>query len=279
MMKNIVRFHVFVVSLIFLSLSAVNAEEEQKALPWERFSLGVGGMVTTMNTSLRLGSEAVGAGTYIDLEDSLGLDSSITVIRADAMARFTRNLRHRFEFSFTDYRRKATRDLTEEIEIGGDKYPVGTKVDSTLAFEIIRGSYTYSLFLDDRVDLGLSLGAYVLPVLVKLDTSSDSMHEEKSITAPLPTLGVRFDFAITPKLFFRDHVDVFRLRYETFQGNMVDLNCALEYYIWKHFGVGLAYEFFGIQLQNERTDYPTLELTGALELNYSGLLLYGKVIF
>jgi hypothetical protein len=88
-------------------------------------------------------------------EDALGLDSSLTVFRADAVYRFTSNRRHRFDLSYVDLRRSATRTLQTDIQIKDQTFPVGTTVDSLFDIKIIRGAYSYSLFQDERIDLGL----------------------------------------------------------------------------------------------------------------------------
>ena len=225
-MKKGMGIYVAVFALAFLSPSVVAAEEGEKAKPWERFNLNLGGFVTTFNSDIRIGSQSSGFGIDVNGEDALGLDSSLTVFRADAVYRFTDNRRHRFDLTYIDLRRSATRTLQSDIQIKDQTFSAGTTVDSLFDIKIIRGAYSYSLFQDERIDLGLSAGLYVMPIKIRVSSSHSGTAEEESITAPLPVLGLRFDFAITPKFFLKQNIDFFYLQYQNFQGSLLDAKIA-----------------------------------------------------
>lgn len=55
-------------------------------------------------------------------------------------------------------------------------------------------SYSYSFFQDDRVDLAVSIGVYVMPIDfgVKVSGVLDEGGSEK-FTAPLPVFGLRLE--------------------------------------------------------------------------------------
>jgi hypothetical protein len=44
-------------------------------------------------------------------------------------------------------------------------------------------------------------------------------------------------------------------------------------------GVGIAYEYFRLQVKAESDNYPGIDMVGKIQFNYGGLLLYGKVYF
>ena len=278
-MKKGIGICVAIFTLAFLSPSVVAAEEGEKAKPWERFNLNLGGFVAAMNSDVRIGSQTLGAGVDVNVEDALGLDSSIFVFRADALYRFSSNRRHRLDLNYYDLRRSSTKTLQADIQIKDQTFPVGTTLDSLFDLKIIRGAYSYSLFQDDRFDLGLSVGAFVMPIKFRFSSSTSGVAEEEAITAPLPVVGVRFDFAITPKFFLKQSFDFFYLQYENFQGSLWDAKVGLEYNIWKYVGVGVAYDFFRVQVKADGQNYPGVDMTGKIEVSYSGLLLYGKFFF
>ena len=278
-MRKVIWIYGIALALAFLSPSVVAAEEGQKEKPWERFSLNLGGFVATFNSDLRIGSKSLGVGIDVNGEDALGLDSSLTVFRADAMYRFTDNRRHRFDLSYVDLRRGASRTLQADIQIKDRVFSAGTTVDSLFDLKIIRGAYSYSLFQDERIDLGVSIGAYLAPIKIKISSSASGAAEEESITAPLPVLGLRFDFAITPKFFLKQSIDVFYLQYQSFQGSFFDAKIALEYNVWKNLGFGIAYDYLRFQLKADGQDYPGIDMVGSLQFGLGGLLLYGKIYF
>jgi hypothetical protein len=279
MKKKVVAISVLAITLAFLSMSVVAAEEEKKVMPWEKFSLSLGGFITTVNSDVRIGSQTAGIGIDVNPEDALGLDSSVFVFRADASYRFTENRRHRFDLSYIDLRRSATRTIQRDIQFRDHTFTAGTTLDTLFDIQLIRGAYSYSLYQDDRIDLGLSFGAYVAPIKLRLSSSTSGNAEEQNVTAPLPVLGLRFDFAITPKLFLKQGLDVFYMQYGNFQGSLIDAKVNVEYNIWKHVGVGVGYDYFRIMIKADGDNYPGTNLVGQIQFNYGGLLLYGKYFF
>jgi hypothetical protein len=66
-----------------------------------------------------------------------------------------------------------------------------------------------------------------------------------------------------------------------FKGSLLEANAGLEYRPWKHVGFGLGYNSMAIDIEGENTKsgYPGINFVGKVEVNYSGLLLYGKFTF
>ena len=99
------------------------------------------------------------------------------------------------------------------------------------------------------------------------------------MSAPLPGVGLRFDYAITPKLFLRQGVEFFYLEYQNFKGHMTNSSIRLEYNAWKHIGLGIGYDAFRLRIEAKGEDYPEIDLKGSVEFEYAGILVYGKVYF
>jgi len=104
----------------------------------------------------------------------------------DGLWCFTRNRRHRLDFSWFDISRDASKKLLRDIEIGDTVFPIGTEVKSSFDLKVFKEAYGYSIFQDDRIDLGASLGLFVMPI--KFEISASGLFEgdeSESITAPL----------------------------------------------------------------------------------------------
>jgi hypothetical protein len=277
-MKKMICFFVMLFITGILSQSALAEINDSKDLPWERFSFRLGGYITDLNSELRIGSGTLGAGVSFDVEDTLGIESSMSVFRADTMYRFGRSGRHQVDFTYYDFRRDATKKLDTDIEWGDHTYPIGTTVNSFLNIRVFKGSYSYAFFQDDRFRISGSFGLYVMPI----DTGiiADGIGaEEEDIIAPLPVFGIKGDFALTPKLFLKHGFEVFYLEYENFKGSIVGANIDLEYHVWKNVGFGIGVETFRLEIEAEGEDYPEIDFIGELKYNYLGLLLYTKVYF
>ena len=264
--------------IILYSLSVNAGEKENKDKPWERFSLSLGGFITSLNSDVSLGAK--GLNLEVNVEDALDMDSSVSVFRVEGLWRFSRNLRHRLDLGWFDISRDASTTLLQDITINDITFPLGTEVTSSFDLQVFKGAYSYSFFQDDRMDMGVSFGIFVMPVDFGIDASGlFEGHERESITAPLPVLGLRADFAITPKLFLKYSFDFFYLEYDQFKGAVTSAELALEYKAFKYIGLGIGLDSFKLHIEAEGEDYPNIDFNGAFNFGYFGLMAYCKVYF
>ena len=214
------------------------------------------------------------------MEDALGLESTTTVLRTDAYWRFTDNLKHRLEFTWFALRRNGNNTLARNIEIDGVTLPIGTQVESKFDFDIYKLGYSYSFFQDNRMDIAAGLGLFIAPINFELNaTGLVTNYTAESLTAPLPVFTIRGDFAITPKLFLKNQIELFYLEYENYKGGIYDYKINLEYNWFKHVGVGVGLETFNLGLEAEGSDYPGVDFVGQIGFRYTGAMLYAKFYF
>jgi hypothetical protein len=269
--------------LVCMLVTPVCAKNDDSARePWEKFGINAGIFLSATDTSVKIGS---GIGLELDVERFLGLDTTNSVARVEALWRFSDNRRHRLDLSWFTFRRNGDRVITEDITIEDpDGNPIdivaGTKVSSFFNLDIYELSYSYSFFQDDRTDLAVSAGAFIMPIDFGLKVTG-LVDEEgtQKFTAPLPAFGLRMDFAITPKWFVRSHAKLFYLEYENFTGGLIEFKGAVEYVPWKHFGVGLGFDTFSMGLEAEGEDIPEIDLRGSVDFKYTGLQLYLRYFF
>jgi hypothetical protein len=274
----------FVLILFSAMLSQpVSAEsKDSKNKPWEKYSLHLGGFISDISSDVRFGS---GIGLDVNVEDLLGMDSSTSVFRLDGTWRFTQNLRHRLDFSWYALRRDANTTIGQDFTIekpDGSEVPIlaGTQVESKFNLDIYKLAYSYSFFQDDRFDLALSFGLFIIPVEFGFNaTGLVTERVDESITAPLPVVGFRGDFALTPKWFLRTGTEFFYLEFDRFKGSLYNTKAAVEYKPWKHVGIGLGVETFKVNIEAEDEDLPGVDFRGEIEFNYMGLQLYTNIFF
>jgi hypothetical protein len=265
----------------------VLAEEgtDPKSYPWKRGYLNFGYFFASLDSSFRLGETNLGVGVGVDVEELLGLDTSDQSWRIDAGYRFGKTRRHKVEFGWLKFDRTGTKTLDEVVEIppelGGGTAGPG-QVTSIFNFDIFKLKYEYSFVFDKRADLNLGIGLFVMPIefgiLGTVGGVGDAGVQEE-ITAPLPVVGLGFDFAITPKWFIRQQMDLFYLEIGDFAGGIADINLALEWLPWKHFGFGLGLESMRVKVEAKGSDYPGVDFKGDVEFTYFGAQLYVKAFF
>jgi hypothetical protein len=275
--------HVWIFGLIFsamlISQPVFGEDKESEYGPWKKFSISLGGFITEMDTEVRFDSKTLGLGTVLDVEEIFGLDEDIRVLRSDGHYRFSDNGRHRVDFTLYDLTRDATKTLTQDITIGDDTFNIGDTVDTKFGLEFLKAAYAYSFLMNETFDISVSAGLFMTNLELEIESEVTGIDTFEELLVPLPVIGLRANFALTPKLILKESLDVFYLKYESFKGHLLDINLALEYRIWKHVGLGLGYEATRIEISAKKDDDEPLDLAGRLDFRYNGVLFYGVYYF
>jgi hypothetical protein len=266
--------------------TTTTSTSDKEYLPWEKGSVTLGGFLTAFDTSLGFGINNA-AGVTINAEQLLGLDTSLTTWAAGVMYRPGESLRHQLDFSYIAYNRKGSGTLSQDIEIDGVVYPVGSQISSVFDFDIIRGTYSYALLQDERMRIAVGLGIYAVPLKYNLDVTTVgpggvlTRIEGADTTVPLPSLALRADFQLVPKLFLDASINAMYLEISNFKGSMVDVNLSLEYRPWQHFGFGLGYNGMSMKVEGENgnSSYPGINFVGTVDVRFSGLTAFAKYTF
>jgi hypothetical protein len=237
-----------------------------------RFSLSLGAFVTDRASEARVDAADGSIGTPVDLESDLGLETSEMVLRVDGYFRF--NDRHRIDFSVFDLSRDATRQIDAAITWQNVVFPISATVVSALEFNVYKLAYTWSFMRREKGYLGLTGGLYVAEVAAKLSAQNIAVDVGGGLTAPLPVIGLRGEYRFTDKWTFRASGELFGLEYEAMDGSLVDLYAGIDFRLFEHVAVGAALN--SVRLDVEVSDS---DLTGALDWQYDGVLLFFKFDF
>jgi len=274
MMKKIIGLClVLFVSGVFCQ-SLLAEEEDYSNEPWEKAALYLGAFFITADSNLELGSDALGI--KVDGEDALGLDEDFTVFRADAFWRITR--RNRVDFTYYAMNRDGTTDLGIDIpKPGGGSFPAGARIKTDFDMTFLRGSYAWSFFKNEHFDLGIAGGLYGLAVDFKMkrEGSLGGNKEETDFAFPLPVIGLRGSFALTPKWFIRQSFDYFYVNFGDYEGHLVDFLAAVEWNALKHLGLGVGYNYVQMKLDYSGND----DFLSEIDLSNGGVLAFAKLYF
>ena len=234
--------------------------------------------------TIRPPSSRSGTSGSINAENDLGLDSRLTVFRAGAMYRPGESRRNQLDFTYANYKRDGSATLTQDITIDNVTYPIGAQVETVFNFGIINGTYSYAFWQSERARLAFGAGVYVIPLRYQVDiqtTGGNTAVEGADTTLPLPALALRGEFQLISKLFLNASVQGMYLEIDDFKGSLADFNLGIEYRPWKHIGVGVAYNFMGVNVTGESSSskYPGANFVGEVDVRFNGLSLYGKLSF
>ncbi len=186
----------------------------------------------------------------IDLENFLGLSENESVARLDGYWRFAK--KHRLGFGYYGLRRDATHVFEDTVIIGGEPWYVGAKVATELDMDFFTIAYAYSFYQNEKWEIAGTIGAYwvkvqtTLALAAALDNGVDpplaasDRFESETVEAPLPLIGLSFDYYITPKWMATFKGGYFQLSLDQFSGRILNLGAKLEYQFTKMFGLGLG---------------------------------------
>jgi hypothetical protein len=249
--------------LLPLSVSAQSGQDG------ERGSVLFGAFITDRDTSTRLDSDA-GPGTEIDLEDDLGLETSMSVVRVGGYLWLGR--RHRFDAAFFDLSRDATKPIQETIHFGDQTFEIDSVVETEQDLSIIKADYTFAAVARDRAFLGVTGGLYILETRMALRQAALGQFESEDITAPLPVLGLRGDFEFNDRITLRGAMQWFGVKTDDIDGRLIDFYVGADYGFSERMAIGLAYNAVSMNLDAEEDR----GLRGRIDFGYDGLLLYFK---
>ena len=153
-------------------------------------------------------------------------------------------------------------------------------VESNFDLDIYELAYNYSFFQDDRIELAVGVGLFIMPLDFGISSSGVIEADGSArFTAPLPVFGLRMDVALTPKWFLRSGSQVFYLEYDNFTGSVFEFKAAIEYNPWAHVGLGLGFDTLKVALEADGEDYPSIDFKGNVDFAYSGIQLYLRYFF
>ena len=259
------------ICMVLLQASPAFAEDEK--FP-DRFMLRLGGYhARNANTIMRLDANDLPVGTYIDFDQTLGGDTSTTVARMDGLYRF--NDKHGLGLSWYALKFKGSRFLSKDLTWGDQTYAASTQVDSEIKFDVYKLNYQYSLFHNEKVELGALFGFHVMRTSAGISASGTVQSQAQAITAPLPVFGLFADYNFTPRFSAFYNYQWFFINYQDkVKGGLQDFLIGLEYRLFRHVALGAAYNRFALSLE-AKGDTATLNLN----TNWNGGLLYGAVYF
>jgi hypothetical protein len=156
-------------------------------------------------------------------------------------------------------------------------FEAGISLETEFDWQLIPISYAYSFYKTDKFEMAGSLGLHWVDI--KLGFSGTAtlngvpnqfVAESESTSGPLPVVGLRGDYAITPRWLVGGHAQYFGLDYDDYSGDLLDFRLQTEYWFTDSFGAGLGYTWYDIGV--------TKDLGGGydfdIDYTYSGLEAY-----
>ena len=245
-----------------LPLQAEEKTEEKTTAPLQDNKLMIRGgwaYVFGATANVAVGGPVLGVGTNVDFTQTLGGDTSTNAFRVDTLYRF--NERHALGFSWYRVGLSGAKNLNEQIQVRDQIIAAGASTQTSLSFNTYRLIYNYSFYRNDKVELGVSPGLYMMKTNFNFagqgtvtlpggnPTPSSVVIVSEQLTVPLPSIGLIANYNITPKFQLQTRYDFFYLSLGSYSGSMFEFYGGLEYRIVQHFALGAAYDRLQAELR------------------------------
>lgn len=265
---------------LILSGTTVLAADDTPSILTDQFQLSLGTFVLNSDTEVRFDGDT-SIGTPIDWENTFG-GGDQTRFRVDGHWRFGDSGRHKARFMWFSSSRDGSKTIDDEIEFGGEVFPVDAKVDAEFSFDIYELSYEYAFLKREDYEVAGSIGVHYTSLSASLSakaaTSNGSLaadiEREGNVDAPLPVIGLRGLWALPHNFFVDAGAQFFALSIDEYDGNLQDYRVMVTWQPKKWLGIGLGYNQFSVDV-----DVDADKFNGSLDWTYSGPLLSYSAVF
>lgn len=264
----------FLLSILMLQpLTAAAADDEWRTWPMgERLEFSLGWYDPDIDTSLQI-SEVGGIdlNNPVDLEGELGFDKNDQTIFAEINWRMFK--RHQLDWRYFALDRNATKVIDTEITIGDTVYPIGTDVTSKLDITVYEFAYAFSVVFTEKTDftVGAGISGQDFDFAIA-ESSNGGLRETSSFFAPLPTLNIGYDYALTDKWILRAGGGWLDVGYDKggddVDGRIIRYNFGVKWRVFKNFAAALDYSVFDVEV-----DYDDDKKKSSFDYKYNGPLL------
>lgn len=245
----------------------------------DSFFISLGTYLVNTDATIRLDGTTQNAGTRVDWDRTFG-DATATQFRLDAMWRFAE--RHKLRALWFNTSRSQSRTIDEEIDWGGETFPVDAKVKGEVNWDIYELAYEYSFLRRDTYEVSASIGAYYATFDSSLSatitdpggTTQRNARGDASVDLPLPVLGLRGLWVLPYDLSLDVSGQWFSLSFDQYSGNLQDYRATLTWQPKTWIGVGVGYDWFLAHGDVDASDFK-----GNLDWNFHGPMIYYSVSF
>jgi hypothetical protein len=253
--------------------------EDSRGVLGDTFQISLGTFIVNTDTTLRLDGDAGEQGREIDWEKNFG-EGDVNRFRVDAYWRFAD--RHKLRALVFSSSRDGSRTIDEEIDWGGEIFPVNATVDGKVKFSIYELAYEYAFMRRESYELAASFGLHYTDYEASLGATATGtggaadrrIERSGSVGAPLPVFGLRGTWLLSQTFSIEASGQFFALTYGDIDGNLQDYRLLLSWQPKSWLGFGVGYDYFAFNVNVDTTHF-----RGKMDWAYQGPMLFYSASF
>jgi hypothetical protein len=225
----------------------------------------------------------------INMEDDLGLDHHLDVLRLGGYWRFAD--KHRIFFGYYNLNRDTTGTLNKNIgpisipALGvNDTILAGSNITAKSNWDVYILGYGYSFYKTQTAEVTGKIGFDVARISASMNGTLNTLANgvlvgatagsNSDVTAPLPVIGLSGEWAFSPGWKLVGSIGGFKVKVNEVDASVVDGTIAVDYRLFRNFGVGLGYTWLKLKGDVTKSDW-----NGSLNWRTDGINLYGSLVF
>ena len=209
----------------------------------ETFKINLGGIVNDFDTLRRDGPRD--RGVEVDLDD-LGLKRNLSSFMGSATWRFAAN--HRVGLQGFQTKRSAEKTIERTLEFKDQVILAGTTLSTETKTSFYIANYQYSFIKNDNMELAGVFGIYTANFKLKFNLGSPPVDVDASTTAPLPMIGLSFDYYVTPQWTISALGEGLKVKIGDVDGTTYNVGLSTDYMLTRNFGIGIAYSYVDLSV-------------------------------
>lgn len=265
---NLIKAMVLFITVLHLPVLQAQQGPEKHPLLTDKFVFSLGAFANDQNLKLRVDGQD--SGSNIDLNDDWGVSNTDTSLSATLRWRFGEKWSVSGQYFDTSNSGRA--ELEKDIEWEDFIFKAGTNVGAGVELTVARLFFGRTFSTGDRHEFGVGAGLHWLEIdafvdgeVFVNDESSGFRRESVSAGAPLPNIGVWYDYAFTPMWLMRARIDWLSASFEEYSGSLMNSSVGINFQPWKHAGFDLSYQYFALDVDVDKSGWH-----GAADLSLQG---------
>ncbi len=241
--------------------------------------LQVGAYFPHVDSSLRVDGSGGNVGTSVDFERDLGFE------RQNSLPAFMMEWRPGDDWvvhaEYYALGRKSTATLDRDLIIGDTTYPVNGSISAGFDSDIFRFTVGNRFLQRENLEIGAAVGLHGtdFSVFIEGDGSvggqaASFRSENRSVFAPLPTIGLFLNARPAPKVQVNARFDWLSLSIDDYSGRLINTEVSASYSVHKNVDIGAMYRLVDYQVKVRRDDW-----NGRVDYNFKGPALFVQVGF
>ncbi len=266
------RFAIFLPVFFCLLVAPVVASEEASVHPFltSKYSIDLGIFSPTKDLVFRADGAASGENIGIDFDEQFDLGHNEDVFALELTWRFGTKWSLRLQNFELSRDRQAV--LEEDIQWGDNVIQAGSSVTVGSDFELTRVFFARSFDTNPQYDYGIGVGLHWLNIGAFIERDLIiSFGETSAVSAsgPLPNIGTWYYYSPSEKWYVGGRLDWFEASVGDYSGGLVNFAFGANYQLFEHFGVGVKYQIFSLDVDVNKKDW-----RGRAEAEYAGLFMH-----